>query len=333
LSKRDLLSPDDLTPEELGNLLDLAAQFKNRHTTQVLSNKTLGLLFFDPSLRTRVSFDVAIKQLGGHCIQIDADREIYDLEPEEQVVMDGAAEEHVKDAARTLSSYVDILGVRHVHKTGNWEHDRQDLLLHSYAEHASVPVINLESLQHHPCQALADVMTIQEHLVRTPGRKLTLAWSNHPESKSMGVAHSAATVAATVGMDVTIAHPLGFDLDPEVVETIKSRAESSGGSVRIVNDLIEGARGADVLYSRSWGSSKYWEDSQREVMVKRSLQSWRIDRAIMAETNNAIFMHSLPVRRNVVATDNVLDGIRSVIYEQAANRVHVQKALLVQLLQ
>jgi N-acetylornithine carbamoyltransferase len=332
LSKRDLLSPDDLTPEELENLLALAAEFKNRRTTQVLSNKTLGLLFFDPSLRTRVSFDVAMTQLGGHCIQIDADREIYDLEPEEQVVMDGTAEEHVKDAARTLSSYVDVLGVRYVHKTQNWAHDRQDLLLHSYAEHASVPVINLESLQHHPCQALADVMTIQEHLVRTQGRKLTLAWSNHPDSKSMGVAHSAAAVAATVGMDITIAHPLGFELDPEVVEAIGKRADAAGGSVRIVNDLQEGARGTDVLYVRSWGSAKYWEDDEREAMVKRSLQSWRVDQALMADTNNAIFMHSLPVRRNVVATDNVLDGARSVIYEQAANRVHVQKALLVQLL-
>ncbi len=332
MSKRDLLSPDDLTPEELENLLDLAARIKTRTTTQVLSSKTLGLLFFDPSLRTRVSFDVAMTQLGGHCIQIDADREIYDLEPQEQVVMDGAAEEHVKDAARTLSSYVDALGIRHMHRTGDWARDRQDLLLRAYAEHASVPVINLESLQQHPCQALADVMTMQEHLVRTKGRKLTLAWSNHPEPKSMGVAHSAAIVAATVGMDVTIAHPLGFELDVDVMTSIQNRADASGGSMRVVNDIEEAARGAEVLYARSWGSSKYWDDPEREAMVKRSLRTWRVDQAMMAKTNNAIFMHSLPVRRNVVATDNVLDGPRSVIYDQAANRVPVQKALLLQFL-
>lgn len=333
MTKRDLLSPADLTPEELENLLDLAARIKSRTATQALTNKTLGLLFFDPSLRTRVSFDVAMTQLGGHCIQIEADRDIYDLEPQEQVVMDGDAEEHVKDAARTLSSYVDILGVRHVHKTGNWERDRQDLLLRAYAEHASVPVINLESLGQHPCQALADVMTMQEHLVRTKGRKLTLAWSDHPEPKSMGVAHSAAMVAAMVGMDITIAHPLGFELDEEVMGTIHDRATTTGGSVRVVNDINEGVRDADVLYARSWGSAKYWNDPEREAMVKRSLKSWRIDQEMMGRTSNAIFMHSLPVRRNVVATDNVLDGERSVIYDQAANRVHVQKALLLRLLQ
>ena len=332
LSKRDLLSPSDLTREELDNLLDLAARFKSSSMTRSLAGKTVGLLFFDPSLRTRVSFDVATTQLGGHCLMIDADKEIYDLEPMEQVVMDGAAEEHVKDAARTLSRYVDALGIRHLDRTGDWQRDRQDFLLRSYATHASVPVINLESTQHHPCQAFADMMTIQEKLIRTDSRKLTLAWCNHPEPKGMGVSHSAATVAAMIGMEVTIAHPLGFELDPEVMEEIQGHADKSGGAVSIVNDLTEGARDCDVLYARSWGSHKYWNDPEREAMVKRSFTSWRIDEGIMGETNNAIFMHPLPVRRNVIATDEVLDGERSVIYDQAENRVHVQKALLVQLL-
>lgn len=332
LSKRDLLSPSDLSREELDNLLDLAARFKTRSMTRSLAGKTVGLLFFDPSLRTRVSFDVATTQLGGHCLMIDADKEIYGLEPLEKAVMDGAAEEHVKDAALTLSRYVDALGVRHLDRTGDWELDRQDCLLRSYATHASVPVINLESTQHHPCQAFADMMTIQERLVRTDSRKLTLAWCNHPEPKAMGVSHSAATVAAMMGMDVTIAHPLGFELDPDVMEQIHAQAKKSGGSVRIVNDLTEGAQGCDVLYARSWGSHKYWNDPEREAMVKRSFASWRVDDRIMDETNNAIFMHPLPVRRNVIATDSVLDGERSVIYDQAENRVHVQKALLVQLL-
>ncbi|MEE9128206.1 MAG: N-acetylornithine carbamoyltransferase, partial [Planctomycetota bacterium] len=304
----------------------------SRKSSQTLSGRTLGLLFFDRSLRTRVSFDVAITQLGGHCIQIFAQNEIYDLEPEEQVVMDGAAEEHVKDAARTLSRYVDVLGVRYVKRSASWKQDRQELLLRSYAQHASVPVINLESVNHHPCQAFADVLTMQEHLVRLKERKLTLAWSNHPEPKSMGVTHSTATAAATLGMDVTIAHPLGFELDPEVMAQMEARGEESGGSVRVVNDLAEAAKDADVLYARSWGSTKYWDDIEREAMVKRSLGSWIVDEKVMARANNAIFMHPLPVRRNVVATDDVLDGPRSVIYDQAENRMHVQKALLVQLI-
>lgn len=321
-----------MTREETENLLDLASRMKTRQSAQTLAGRTLGLLFFDRSLRTRVSFDVAMTSLGGHCIQIFAQNEIYDLEPGEQVVMDGAAEEHVKDAARTLSRYLDVLGVRYVKRTGVWETDRQELLLRSYAQHASVPVINLESVNHHPCQAFADVLTIQEHLVRIKNRKLTLAWSDHPEPKSMGVAHSTATAAATLGMDVTIAHPLGFELDPEVMAQMLARAAASGGSVRVVNDLSEAAKDADVLYARSWGSTKYWDDIEREAMVKRSLGSWIVDQELMARTNNAIFMHPLPVRRNVVATDDVLDGPRSVIYDQAENRVHVQKALLVHLI-
>ena len=333
MSKRNLLSPSDFSRDELEELLKLADEVKGQGMSQVLAGRTLGMLFFDPSLRTRVSFDVAMTQLGGHCIQIDADREIYDLEPQEQVVMDGAAEEHVKDAARTLSRYVDVLGVRQVGRTGDWQRDRQDLLLRSYAEHASVPVINLESMQQHPCQALADVMTIQEKLGNTRNRKLTIAWSNHPEPKSMGVAHSTAISAAMVGMDVTIAYPLGFELDGEVVEEVQSHAEKAGSSVTLVNDLQAGVRDCDVLYSRSWGSQKYWDDSEREAQVKRSLQSWCIDKGVMDLTNNALFMHSLPVRRNVVATDEVLDSPQSVIYDQAENRKYIQKALLMQLLQ
>lgn len=333
MSKRNLLSPSDFSHDELEDLLELATQVKDSDTGQVLAGRTLGMLFFDPSLRTRVSFDVAMTQLGGHCIQIDADREIYDLEPKEQVVMDGVAEEHVKDAARTLSRYVDVLGVRQISRTGDWQRDRQDLLLRSYAEHASVPVINLESMQQHPCQALADVMTIREKLVNAQNRKLTIAWSNHPEPKSLGVAHSTAISAAMVGMDVTIAYPLGFELDGEVLEEVREHADKSGGSLSLVNDLQSGAKNCDVLYARSWASHKYWDDSEREAQVKRSLQSWRIDEELMQQTNNALFMHSLPVRRNVVATDEVLDGSRSVIYEQAENRKYIQKALLMQLLQ
>ena len=123
-----------------------------------------------------------------------------------------------------------------------------------------------------------------------------------------------------------------IELDPEILTGVQEQANKSGGSVRVVNDLVEGAQGCDVLYARSWGSYKYWGDSERESIVKRSLTSWRIDESLMAQTDRAIFMHPLPVRRNVVATDTVLDGERSVIYDQAENRVYVQKALLLQLL-
>ena len=146
------------------------------------------------------------------------------------------------------------------------------------------------------------------------------------------VAKAPRSLAASLGMDITIAHPLGFELDEEVTDTAHDRAEGSGGRIRVTNSLEEAATDADVLYARSWGSAKCWGDPDRESIIKRSLESWRIDSSVMARTRDAMFMHPLPVRRNVVATDNVVDGPRSMIYDQAENRVHVQKALLLQLL-
>ncbi|MCB9876124.1 MAG: N-acetylornithine carbamoyltransferase [Planctomycetes bacterium] len=331
MSKRDFLSTAGLSRPELDDLLDLATRVKGKRPGQVLGGKTLGLMFFQPSLRTRVSFEVAMVQLGGHCINLSAD-DLYELEPGEQAIMDGRAEEHVKDAARTLSRYVDALGIRAASRSGTWEHDRRELLLRSYAEHASVPVINLETCFEHPCQALADVLTMRENLLSLQSRKLTLLWCNHPEPKSLGPTHSVLQLAALMGMDVTLAHPLGFEVDHEVLERSKQTAGAAGGSVRVVNDMTEAARGAEVLYARSWGCTKYWDDNEREAMVKRSLHDWRVDEQLMARTDNALLMHPLPVRRNVAATDAVLDGERSRIYDQAANRAHVQKALLMQLL-
>ncbi|MEY2982606.1 MAG: hypothetical protein RL562_2833 [Planctomycetota bacterium] len=332
MTKRDLLSAADLTREDLENILELAERTKGKRSSQILAGKTLGLLFFDRSLRTRVSFEVAAVQLGGHCINIFADREMYDLEPDDQAVMDGLAEESVKDAARTLSRYVDALGIRQLRRTGSWEEDRQEILLHAYAKHATVPVVNLESTMEHPCQAIADVMTMRERLLRLQGRRITLAWTNNPLPKNIGPCHSLLQMAALSGMEVTLAHPLGYELDGDVVQTATTHAETAGGSVRVVNSLEDGLRGAEVVYTRSWGSTKYWDDPERETMVKRSLQSWLIDEAAMQTTQNALFMHPLPVRRGVGVTDGVLDGDRSVIYEQAENRVHAQKALLTHLL-
>ncbi len=332
--KRDLLSAADLTPDELTRLIARALEHKSAPSAASLAGKTLGLLFFDRSLRTRVSFEVAMDQLGGHCMNIFADRELYDLEPDEQVVMDGRADEHVKDAARTLSRYVDALGVRQISQTGEWERDRADLLLRAYAEHATVPVINLETVQEHPCQAIADVLTLREHLATDDlrGRSLTLAWSNHPQPKGMGASHSVLTLAAMLGMRVTVAHPLGFELDADAMARAGELAAAGGGEVRVINDLQEAAKGAEVLYARSWGAIKYWNDAARESMVKRSLDSWQIDADVMARTDNALFMHPLPVRRNVAVSDEVLDGPRSVVYDQAENRMHAQKALLEHLL-
>ena len=266
MSKRDFLSVTDLSRHEIDDLLELAARAKGKRPGQVLAGKSLGLLFFEPSLRTRVSFEVAMVQLGGHCINLSRD-DLYELEPSEQAIMDGSAEEHVKDAARTLSRYVDAFGIRAASRTGTWDQDRQELLVRSYAKHASVPVINLETCFEHPCQAIADVLTMREHLISLKGRKLTLAWCTNPEPKPLGPTHSVLTLAAMMGMDVTLAHPLGFEVDESVLQKSRSMASESGGSVRVVNDLAEAAKGAEVLYARSWASIKHWQDPERQAMV------------------------------------------------------------------
>ena len=179
----------------------------------------------------------------------------------------------------------------------------------------------------------ADVLTMRQNLGDLAGRRLTLAWSDNPQPKGMGASHSILTLAATLGMQVTVAHPLGFELDPSVMQTATERATASGGKVEVVNDLEQAADGAEVLYARSWGAIKYWNDAERENMIKRSLHSWQIDDGILGRTADAVFMHPLPVRRNVAVTDSVLDGSRSVVYDQAENRVPVQKALLLDLLE
>ena len=332
MTKRDFLSAGDLSRDELENLLELAQRSRGKRTSQVLAGKSLGLLFFDRSLRTRVSMEIAAVQLGAHVINVFADREMYDLEPEEQTVMDGRAEEHVKDAARTLSRYCDALGVRHLGNRGTWEKDRQELLLRSYARYATVPVVNLETMFEHPCQALADAMTMQDHLTRLRGRRLAIVWTTNPEPKNLGPCHSLLRVAGMLGMSITLCHPLGFEPAADVVAQSSGDASANGGSLEIVNTLDDGIRDAEVVYTRSWGSPKYWEDPERETIVKRSLHDWIIDESAMSKTSNALFMHPLPVRRGVGATDAVLDGPRSVIYDQAENRIHAQKALLTHLL-
>ena len=315
------------------SMAPLAERMKLKGPGNLLSGRTLGLIFFDKSLRTRVSFEVAMVQLGGHCVIISsAHSDMYELEYEEKAVMEGRAEEHIKDAAATLSRYLDALAVRHVGPRKDYEKERKEPVVSGYARYASVPVINMESEMHHPCQAVADVMTMREHAVRLEGRRLAITWTNHPEARSMSVPNSLLLLASKMGMEVTLVHPLGYELDPEIMSTAQEQAQASGGAVRVKNDLLEGVEGADFVYAKSWGSLKYYGDPEREALVKRSLGPWEVTREVMRRTRDARFMHPLPVRRNFGVTDEVLDGPGSIVYQQAENRLHSQKAILVTLL-
>jgi len=334
--KKDLLSTEDLSEPELTNLFELTDRIRSKGPRDLLKGKTLGLFFQDPSLRTRVSFEVAMTQLGGTCIQLSAAQDVYELEAAANTVMDGSAEEHVKDAARTLSRYLDAIGVRASARGRDWASDRQDLLLSAYAQFASIPVINLQSNVYHPCQALADVFTMKGTLRGSSslqGRTLSVVWVQSASSPSLGIPHSLVLLAARMGMNVNLTHPQGFELDGDVLDIAKNHAEANGGSIRTVHDPAEGIRGSDFVYARSWRSISCYGDPDRELLLKNGLDRWMITQDLLELGNAPWFMQPLPVRRNLSVTDEVLDGEHSLIYDLAENRLHVQKALLVQLLQ
>ncbi|MBI3817555.1 MAG: N-acetylornithine carbamoyltransferase [Planctomycetes bacterium] len=326
------LSPEAFDVQFIENLIDRARRMKHGPSKRLLEGRSLGLLFFNKSLRTRTSFQVAMFQLGGQCVNLSSQSDLWDLEPEEGKVMDGTAQEHVKDAARVMSNYLDAIAIRTVPFGRNYDVDRRDGVIVSWAKQATVPVVNMESNLHHPCQAMADLMTMREQFQELKGLKVTIAWTNNPQPQTAGSVNDLLLAGAKFGIQFTIAHPDGYDLDAQIMETAKRDAESAGATVRVVHDLTEGCRGAKVVYARSWASLECYGQPAVEA-VKRSRQShWIIDAARMRATADGKFMHPMPVRRNVNVTDDVIDGPGSLVYQQAENRLHSQKAILATLI-
>ncbi len=334
-SPRHLLATDEWPDEAIFRVLERAHGLKRSPGGAELAGKVLGMVFFDPSLRTRASFEVAMLRHGGHAITLEPGRGVWGFEHRKGVVMDAAAAEHIVEAARVLGRYVDTLGVRAFPAGPDLETAFADPIVRGFAEHAGVPVINFESARRHPCQGLADAMTLQERLGPRPaGRRFVLAWTWHPNPLPTAVPVSAAIAAARLGMEVTIAHPEGWELHPEDLQAIDAVAGRNGGAMVVTHDLDEAVAGADVVYAKSWGSLRLFGAPDAERAARAAHRGWRIDGARMRSTRNGrgIFMHCLPVRRNVVATDEVLDGPWSVVVDQAENRLHVQRAVLLEVL-
>ncbi len=327
---KDFLSTGDLCPREWCDLLDLAARIKAGETAGSLEGKTLGLVFFNPSLRTRVSFEVGMQQLGGQVVNLNIGQGVWALETREGAVMDGACSEHLREAAAVLSRYVDALGVRAFAAGKNWSMDRQDPVVGGFARHAGVPVINLESAVWHPCQALADALTWRE-LGLGAGTPIVLSWTYHPKALPMAVPNSVVLAAAQAGMVMTVLRPPEFALDRGLMEKAGAVAATTGGSLSETHDLdcLEGAR---VVYAKSWGSLENYGMTEAEALLRARYRRWMVSGEWMGRTDRARFMHCLPVRRNVVVSDEVLDSAASVVVDQAENRLHVQKALLLKIL-
>jgi N-acetylornithine carbamoyltransferase len=259
----------------------------------------------------------------------------WSLETEPGAVMDGDRVEHVIEAARVLGRYADALGVRSFPRGTDWAVARRDAVVRDFARHCEKPVINLESARRHPCQALADAMTLREKLGETAGKRFVLTWAWHPKALPTAVPASAALAAARLGMEIVIARPEGYELDPEDTALIRKIAQQSGGEfVHIIDDPDDALVGADAVYVKSWGSVKLYGKPEQEAAQRAGLRDWRLTPGRLRSTRGSkgIVMHCLPVRRNVEIDDAVLDGPNSVVVDQAENRLHAQRALLLELL-
>jgi ornithine carbamoyltransferase len=297
MNAADLLSDLDLTDEELPALLDLAAAVKERpgDYSAALTGKSIALLFEKPSLRTKLTFELAIKQLGGDCVSSDGQLGVR---------------EPLKDVARNLDRWVNGIVARvFAHAT-----------VTELAKWSSVPVINALCDVYHPCQALADVQTMMEHWGEVRGRKLAFIGDGN------NVAHSLMLSAARLGMDFSIGCPKGFDPDAEVVAQAEGLAAIAGGKIEVVHDAAAAVKGAHAVYTDVWASMGQEDQAARRRAAFRAFQ---VDEKLMAKAEaGALFMHCLPAKRGEEVTDEVMESAASVVFDQAENRLHAQKALL-----
>jgi len=313
---------------EIDALLDQAAAFKRSPVGTQLAGKSVALLFFNPSMRTRTSFELGAFQLGGHAVVLSPGKDAWPIEFEAGTVMDGEAEEHVAEVARVLSRYVDLICVRAFPKFQDWSIDREDRVINAFARYATVPVINMETITH-PCQELAHALALREHLGELRGKKYVLTWTYHPKPLNTAVANSALLIATKMGMDVTLLCPTpDYVLDERYMAFGEENARENGGSLRVTHDIEDAYRGADAVYAKSWGALPYFGRWEGEKPIRDAHKHFIVDEAKMALTNHAVFSHCLPLRRNVKATDAVMDAPYCIAIDEAENRLHVQKAVM-----
>ena len=330
---KSLLTTGEWAREELEGLIERALEFKRVAAhANLLGGRSVALVFFNPSLRTRASMQVGVYELGGNAVVLEPGGTSWTLEHRDRTVMDGDRTEHVAEFVRVLGRYCAAIGVRTFAALKNWEEERTDPILKAFENYSDVPIINLESAMHHPCQALADMMTIKEKLGEEKKRVL-LTWAWHPKPLPMAVPNSFALAAAQMGHDLTIAHPPGYELDDELMEELRRQAAEAGGRVAVEHDVDKAFDGVEVVYAKSWGSRSLYGLPEKDISTRAQYRSrWIVDEQKMARTNSAIFMHCLPVRRNVIVTDGVIDSTSSVVIDEAENRLHVQKAILSKLI-
>lgn len=333
---RDLVTTQEWEKWELEEALDLAARMKrdrfSPEFTTILEHKTFFMFFYNPSVRTRQSFECAATELGGHA---------QFLEPRAMRLKTATtAGETVEDAARVMSRYAAGIGIRILEDKVPYQGAGEELI-REYAYWSSVPVFSMADDRFHPFQGLADVMGWAEWYGQGPGRpdyralegkKFVLTWASGALARSWGSVDEALLIASRFGMHVTVARPDGYDLDSEVIQWTRQNCQENGTSFTVTNDPVKGMDGAHIVYARNWMSPNAYQDGefkkQQEIEKATQIAGWTLDAARMARTDNAIFTHPMPVDRGNEVTDEVASGPRSVIYDIAENRLHVQKAVM-----
>jgi ornithine carbamoyltransferase len=317
LRGKHFITEQEWSTDELESIFELARELKVAKAAgrpmRLLADKTLYMIFFDSSTRTRNSFETGITQLGGHGIF---------LSPDKMQISHG---ENAKDTASVLSRYGDAIAIRHcAFREGNQ-------YLRDVARWASVPVINMQCDVYHPCQILADYLTIREKFgANTRGLKLGVAWTSAPNYiRPLSVPQSLILMMPRFGIDVTLAYPPEFKLMPEIEEQARANAAASGATLEIVHDFESAFRDADIVIPKSWGPLMHTTDKKVGLELIERYPSWRCEAKHMALGHRGcIYMHPLPADRGREVTDEVIDGPQSVVYDEAENRLHVQKALM-----
>ncbi len=324
----------DFSSEEIRHLVALAGRLDASPEPRALEGKILSLLFLSPSLRTLASFQAAMSRLGGDSFVISPDMSIHGLESRAGIVMDGVAAEHIREAVPVISSYGDAIGIRAFAQRRNLDEDLADTQFNELAALANRPVINMESAIQHPCQSLADWKTLDDIGIPAQGGKFVLSWAFHPRALPLAVPATTLQMAAMRGMDVTVLRPEGFELPPAIMDKARRAADTSGGSIRESEDPAEAMEGAHVIYAKSWSSTKHYGDPQADQAAREPhFGPWCVDEPWFGPAReDCRFMHCLPVRRGVVVADRILDGDRSVVIEQARNRMVAQMAVLYSML-
>jgi len=325
------LYQSDCELAELAELVQIARDLKAGRDAvgvrQALRGRVMGMVFFNPSLRTRVSFESGMFRFGGHAICLNVGTDAWRLEHRDGAVMNDVCAEHVREAAPVLSRYCDVLGVRTFAALNSATEDADDAVLRAFARHATVPVVNMESAMAHPCQGLADRITMEEKLGGARGRRFVLTWAPHVKALPMAVPHSAILAAASAGMQVTLAHPPGYELHAGPIAAARRWCRAQGAELTVTAEQMDACRAADVVYVKSWGSADLYGHAEAQAADFARYDRWRVSAAHLG-SRDAILMHCLPVRRNVVIADDALDDPRCAVVDQAENRMWAQMAIV-----